>query len=147
MPLNDLLPVVNALSRVEKLQLIQVVAQQLAADEDRAVAGAISSASHNDYAAAALMSKLLEEEKMKKESQSPADSWVNAIRFGDLAAVEAAIAKGADVNAVSSGQLSPLHIAIEHQRVEIVRRLISAGSVGKSRCRGRLDAPRSCHRH
>ena len=68
MPLVDLIPAVTTLSRVEKLQLIQVVAHQLEADENRAAGRDILWAAHNDYAAAALVSKLLEDEKEKNAS-------------------------------------------------------------------------------
>ena len=55
---------------------------------------------------------------------------IDAIHDDDLAAVDAAIAAGADVNAFPpSGHPPPLHVAIEHQRVEIVRRLIAAGAM------------------
>ena len=41
-----------------------------------------------------------------------------------------AIAAGADVNAFQlGGHQPPLHVAIEHQRVEIVRRLISQRAI------------------
>jgi hypothetical protein len=56
-------------------------------------------------------------------------SLIDAILDDDDSAVEAAIACGADVNAVpASGHQPPLHTAIEHQRVGIVRRLIAAGA-------------------
>jgi hypothetical protein len=54
------------------------------------------------------------------------DSLFSAIRQGDLAGVDAAIGGGADVN--SAGDQPPIHYAIEHQMVEIVRRLIAAGA-------------------
>jgi hypothetical protein len=56
-------------------------------------------------------------------------SLIDAIYENDVRAVEAAIAHGADVNAMpSGGHQPPLHVAIEHQRVEIARRLIAAGA-------------------
>jgi hypothetical protein len=55
-------------------------------------------------------------------------SLIDAIYDNDVCAVEAAIACGADVNAMpAGGHQPPLHVAIEYQRVEIVRRLIAAG--------------------
>jgi ankyrin repeat protein len=57
-------------------------------------------------------------------------SLINAIYDNDVCAVEMAIAAGADVNAwQAGGHHPPLHVAIEHQRVEIVRRLIAAGAL------------------
>ncbi len=59
---------------------------------------------------------------------------VDAARFseavwcGDLPAVEEMIAAGADVNAADPPGDPPLHLAIEQQWVEIVRRLIQAGA-------------------
>jgi hypothetical protein len=54
----------------------------------------------------------------------------DAIRTGDDRAVDAAIAAGADVNALpATGHQPPLHMAIEHQRVAIARRLIEAGAL------------------
>jgi hypothetical protein len=56
-------------------------------------------------------------------------SLIDAIYENDLRAVETAIATGADINALpAGGHQPPLHVAIEHQRVEIVRRLIAAGA-------------------
>lgn len=56
-------------------------------------------------------------------------SLIDAIIDDDLAAVEAAIAVGADVNAIpASGHQPPIHVAIEHQRVEIGRCLIASGA-------------------
>lgn len=52
---------------------------------------------------------------------------LQAIRNGDLVAVEALIAAGADVNAADGGQ-TPLGSAIEHMRVDIARRLIAVGA-------------------
>jgi ankyrin repeat protein len=54
--------------------------------------------------------------------------FCEAVWQGDLAAVEAMIAAGADVNATDPPHDPPLHLAIEQQWVEIVRRLIRAGS-------------------
>lgn len=52
-----------------------------------------------------------------------------AVWVGDLAAVEALIAAGVDVNASDEdGRQPPLHLAIEQQRVDIARRLIVAGA-------------------
>lgn len=57
-------------------------------------------------------------------------SLIDAIINDDDRAVEAALADGADVNALpASGHQPPLHTAIEHQRVGIVRRLIAAGAL------------------
>jgi ankyrin repeat protein len=57
-------------------------------------------------------------------------SLIDAIYNNDVAAVESAIGAGADVNALpAGGQQPPLHTAIEHQRVDIVRRLIAAGAL------------------
>src|SRR5262245_30572763 len=52
-----------------------------------------------------------------------------AVWAGDLPAVEALLAAGADPNVPEEeGLLPPLHLAIEQQSVEIVRRLIAAGA-------------------
>jgi ankyrin repeat protein len=57
-------------------------------------------------------------------------SLIDAILDDDLHGVETAIAAGADVNALpASGHQPPLHVAIEHQRVEMVRRLVAAGAL------------------
>jgi ankyrin repeat protein len=56
-------------------------------------------------------------------------SLINAIQDDDLLAFEAAIVAGADVNALPVGGYQPaIHVAIEHQRIEMVRRLIAAGA-------------------
>ncbi len=56
-------------------------------------------------------------------------SMIDAIYDNNIQAVETAIAAGVDVNALPAGGHQPLlHLAIEHQRVEIVRRLIGAGA-------------------
>ena len=56
-------------------------------------------------------------------------SLIDAIYDNDLRAVETAIAAGADVNALpAGGHQPPVHVAIEHERVEILRRLIAAGA-------------------
>jgi ankyrin repeat protein len=56
-------------------------------------------------------------------------SLEDAVRAGDLSAVEAAIDAGADVNTIpNDDDWPPLHIAIEHQAITIVRRLIAAGA-------------------
>jgi ankyrin repeat protein len=56
-------------------------------------------------------------------------SLIDAIINNALATVDAEIASGADVNAFpASGHQPPLHVAIEHQRIDIVRRLIDAGA-------------------
>jgi hypothetical protein len=52
----------------------------------------------------------------------------DAIGRGDLDAVVALLRSGADVNAADGPHSPPLHQAIEHQRVEIVRCLIAAGA-------------------
>jgi ankyrin repeat protein len=55
--------------------------------------------------------------------------FAEAVWAGDIAGVEAMIAAGIDVNAPSeNGRQPPLHLAIEQQRPEIVRRLIAAGA-------------------
>src|SRR5437868_5399282 len=57
-------------------------------------------------------------------------SLIDAIYENDVRAVETAIAACADVNALpAGGHQPPLHVAIEHQRAEIVRRLIAAGAL------------------
>ena len=57
-------------------------------------------------------------------------SLMDAIIDNNLLAVEASIADGIDINAFpTSGHLLPLYLAIEHQRVGIVRRLIAAGAL------------------
>jgi hypothetical protein len=65
-------------------------------------------------------------------------SLIDAICDNDLCAVDAAIARGVDINALpASGHQPPLHVAIEHQRLEIVRRLIGAGA----KLNGELSMP------
>ena len=57
-------------------------------------------------------------------------SLIDAIYENDLGAVETAIVNGADINALpAGGDLPPVHLAIEHQRVEVLRRLIAAGAL------------------
>lgn len=53
--------------------------------------------------------------------------FLESVRRGDLPAVEAMIAAGIDVN-VTEGERTPLALAIEHLRLEIVGRLIAAGA-------------------
>ncbi len=58
-----------------------------------------------------------------------AKRFADAVWAGDLPAVEAMIAAGADVNAAEAdGHPLPLHLAIEQQWIEIVQRLIAAGA-------------------
>ena len=58
-----------------------------------------------------------------------AGELATAIMRGDVAAVEAMLAAGADPEAVAPESfLSPFMLAIEHAQVEIVRRLIAAGA-------------------
>jgi ankyrin repeat protein len=57
-----------------------------------------------------------------------AKQFSEAVWSGDLAAVNAMIADGADVNAADLPRHPPLHLAIEQQWIEIVRRLIDAGA-------------------
>jgi ankyrin repeat protein len=58
-----------------------------------------------------------------------ATQFADAVWAGDLPAVEAMIAAGADVNAPGAEDLpTPLHLAIEQQWIEIVQRLIAAGA-------------------
>lgn len=57
------------------------------------------------------------------------EQFCDAVWAGDLPTVEAMIAAGVDVNAApADGRSRPLHLAIEQQRVEIVRQLIKAGA-------------------
>lgn len=57
------------------------------------------------------------------------DSLGDAVWKGDTEAVDRFLAAGVDVNASSeSGRPPPLWLAIEQQRLEIARRLISAGA-------------------
>src|SRR3954470_24717774 len=51
-----------------------------------------------------------------------------AIRAHDLAAVDALIAEGVEVNACHEPHCPPLFQAVEHQQAEIARRLIAAGA-------------------
>jgi ankyrin repeat protein len=51
-----------------------------------------------------------------------------AVWQGNLPEVEAMIAAGADVNAADEPHDPPLHLAIEQQWTEVVRRLIQAGA-------------------
>lgn len=52
----------------------------------------------------------------------------SAVWAGDLKAVDALIAAGADVNVSDGEGRQPLHLVIEQQWVEIVQRLIAAGA-------------------
>ncbi|MEX0714989.1 MAG: ankyrin repeat domain-containing protein [Planctomycetaceae bacterium] len=52
----------------------------------------------------------------------------HAVWTQDLAAVEALIAAGVDVNVADDPHPPPLHLAIEQGNIEIVRRLINAGA-------------------
>lgn len=53
----------------------------------------------------------------------------SAVWAGDESAVADLIAAGVDVNAIAlTAHQPPLHLAIEHQRVGIVRRLLAAGA-------------------
>jgi hypothetical protein len=55
-------------------------------------------------------------------------SFSDAIWSGDLAAVEAMLAAGADPNAADDERPPPLSLAIEQMEIEIVGRLIVAGA-------------------
>jgi hypothetical protein len=56
-------------------------------------------------------------------------SLPEAIHNDDVVALESAIAAGADINASPAGDYEPpIFLAIEHKRVEMVRRLIAAGA-------------------
>lgn len=57
-----------------------------------------------------------------------AEQLGDAIWRGDLDAVAALIRSGVDVNAADGPGWPPLHGAIEHQWVEIVRLLVAAGA-------------------
>jgi len=52
----------------------------------------------------------------------------DAVWAGDLAAVTAMIADGADVDAADPPRDPPLHLAVEQQWIEIVRQLLLAGA-------------------
>jgi ankyrin repeat protein len=52
----------------------------------------------------------------------------DAVWAGNLPAVTAMIADGADVDAADPPRDPPLHLAVEQQWIEIVRRLIMAGA-------------------
>ena len=71
--------------------------------------------------------------RLAAETQRARESLADvraALGRADPPAVEVAIAAGADVNALPpTGLQPPLHLAIEHQRVEIARRLIAAGAM------------------
>ena len=55
--------------------------------------------------------------------------FAEAIRSGDVEAVESMIAGGADVNALApEAYFSPLETAIEQMHAEIVRKLVAAGA-------------------
>ncbi len=58
-----------------------------------------------------------------------AKQFNDAIRQGDVVAVDAMIAAGADVNAIEpGGHFPPLYLAVEHMDVAIARRLVQAGA-------------------
>jgi ankyrin repeat protein len=52
----------------------------------------------------------------------------DAVWDGNLAAVDALIRAGADVNIADDPREPPLHLAIEQMWIEIIRRLIQAGA-------------------
>src|SRR5688572_6250841 len=54
--------------------------------------------------------------------------FAKAVWAGDLPAVEALLADGADPNAADGDRQPPLHLAIEQMWVEVARRLIAAGA-------------------
>lgn len=57
-----------------------------------------------------------------------AKQFSDAVWSGDLGAVNAMIADGANVNAADEPRDPPIHLAIEQAWVPIVRRLIEAGA-------------------
>lgn len=57
-----------------------------------------------------------------------AKQFSQAVWSGDLDAVNAMIAAGADVNAADDPRDPPIHLAIEQEWLPIVRRLIEAGA-------------------
>jgi ankyrin repeat protein len=54
--------------------------------------------------------------------------FAEAVWTGDLPAVEAMLAAGADPNATHGDHQPPLHLAIEQMWVEVARRLVAAGA-------------------
>lgn len=58
-----------------------------------------------------------------------AKQFSQAVWSGDLDAVNAMIAAGADVNAPDNPRDPPIHVAIEQEWLPIVRRLIEAGAL------------------
>ncbi len=58
-----------------------------------------------------------------------AREFSRAVWSGDLDAVDAMIAAGADVNAADDPRDPPIHLAIEQEWLPIVRRLIDAGAL------------------
>ena len=75
-----------------------------------------------------------------------AKSFADAVWAGNLPAVDAMLATGADPNADDGeGRWPPLHLAIEQQWIDIVRRLITAGAEVNRRLGKRVDAISSRH--
>jgi ankyrin repeat protein len=56
------------------------------------------------------------------------ERFADAVWAGDLPAVEALLAAGADPNAHDGRRMAPLHLAIEQMWVEVARRLVAAGA-------------------
>jgi ankyrin repeat protein len=53
---------------------------------------------------------------------------IDAVKNGDIAAVNAAVAKNADVNGAAADSSTPLHWAVETNNLEIANLLLSAGA-------------------
>ena len=56
------------------------------------------------------------------------EKFFEAIRKNDIETVESMIQSGQDVNVKDVFGSSPLHVAIEHERLDIAEMLIDAGA-------------------
>src|SRR5574341_908063 len=61
-------------------------------------------------------------------AQAQAQTLVDAVKSGDIGAVQALLAKTADVNAAQADGTTALHWAVEHDAVALVQALIRAGA-------------------
>lgn len=71
---------------------------------------------------------------------TPDTDLVDAAKSGDMAAVQSALAAGADVNATNERGATPLMMAAAYGHAEIAKKLIAAGADLEKRHVGTLDA-------